>query len=727
QSVDAPAPAEAAPLPAATSPSDQDDKTKPIDFEADEVTYDEKNSLVTATGRVFMKRDKQTVRADVVTWNRDTGKIHATGHIRVVDRTGNELLTDEMDLTDDLSLATTENMLMLLREGGRLAAAKGQRIENGQVLLTRVSYTGCDVVDSKGCSKTPSWQVTANHVTYDPDKKLVRFKAARLALFGVRILPMPSLVIATDGRALSGFLIPDFRMSAANGLELSSTYYARLADNRDLTMTGTLFTKSDPMVKMRYRALTDIGAYQLTGWVTRSTVIPVSGDTASATEQLRGAVDVNGKFQLTPEWSVAFSGRLASDRTFLSRYNINGDDLLRSTVNAERIGDKSYLSISGWAFQTLRTNELQGQVPIALPLIDWRIRPSEKVLGGQLEFEANTLAISRSAGQDTQRAFASARWDMRKVTPWGQQITFTALARGDAYHSSNNALTNSTLYQGLPGWQTRGMVLGAVDVTWPLVGSALGGTQVLTPHVQMVVVPHTPNLSIPNEDARAIELEDVNLFALNRFPGYDRIEDGTRFTYGFDWSLERSRWRVNATVGQSYRMTNLDVLFPQGTGLNDRLSDIVGRTELRYRDFFKITHRYRLDKGSLAFRRNEVDATIGSDQTYFELGYARLNRNIASALEDLQDSNEARASARVAFARYWSLFGSGVFDMSNNNLVTGQPVSSFQPLRTRLGLSFQSDCFQVDVTWRRDYVTIGDATRGSSFEVHFALKNIGFH
>ena len=40
--------------------------------------------------------------------------------------------------------------------------------------------------------------------------------------------------------------------------------------------------------------------------------------------------------------------------------------------------------------------------------------------------------------------------------------------------------------------------------------------------------------------ARAVDLEDSNLFALNRFPGYDRWEDGSRVTYGVDWAFECS-------------------------------------------------------------------------------------------------------------------------------------------------------------------------------------------
>ncbi|MFM9776324.1 LPS assembly protein LptD, partial [Streptomyces galilaeus] len=87
----------------------------------------------------------------------------------------------------------------------------------------------------------------------------------------------------------------------------------------------------------------------------------------------------------------------------------------------------------------------------------------------------------------------------------------------DIYHSDKNTLTANTLYQGLPGWEARGIATAAVDIKWPLIGSAFGGTQVLTPRVQIVATPHIRNLAIPDEDSRSVELEDSNLFALNRY------------------------------------------------------------------------------------------------------------------------------------------------------------------------------------------------------------------
>ena len=463
----------------------------------------------------------------------------------------------------------------------------------------------------------------------------------------------------------------------------------------------------------------------MTGYVTQSRAISVSG-VASSNLQLRGYFDTNGHAQFSENWGVTSSIRLATDRTFLRRYDISFDDELRSTINLERIGPSSYFSLAAWGVQTLRPSELQGQVPLALPLLDYRKRIAPPLgLGGVVELEANMLGIRRNAGQDTQRAFAKAEWNLRTVTGMGQVVTLTALARGDLYHSDANALTTTAVYRGRAGWQTRGVASAAVDVIWPLVGAFAGGTQVITPRVQIVASPTIANLHVPNEDSRAVDLEDSNLFALNRFPGYDRVEGGVRFTYGFDYRLDRPGWRVTSTLGQSRRLSNQNQLIPDGTGLANKVSDVVGRTTLRLKDVVEFTWRYRLDKDTLALRRNEFDATIGNHRTYAEIGYLSLNRNIDPAFEQLQDREELRLAGRVAFKKYYSVFASTVVNLTRNSQNPALNGDGFQLLRHRAGLAYTDDCIDLSFTWRRDYITTGDAKRGNTFQFNFALRNIG--
>ena len=714
------------PLSEPESATAQAENRELIAFEADQLEYLQNDETVVATGNVILRRDEQSLRADEVNWNRKTGVIVASGNVRMLDQDGNQLFTERVELTDELKTGAMENMLLALREGGRLAADSGQRRDDGKVVLNHAAYSACEIEDSDGCPRKPSWQITAREVIYDAEGKRVHFKGARITFFGAVSVPIPGFRVTTDGRAISGLLIPDFRFTPSNGVEISESYYVRLDDNRDLTATGYVYTEAPPMAEVQYRALTEKGAYQITGFATSSRRIPIFGAQPSAEKDFRGYIFANGRFQLSPKWSVTGSLRRASDRTFLRRYDISRDDRLRSTVELERIGKNSYFSLAGWATQTMRVGDDQGQVPVALPVIDYRHRIDDPVFGGKFELQANSLAILRNRGQDTQRAFARAQWDLRRLTSWGQEVTLTGLVRADVYHSDENLLTATEQYRGNPGWQQRGIAVAALDVKWPFVGKVFGGQQVLVPRVQLAATPSIRNLGVPNEDARAIDLEDSNLFALNRFPGYDRIEEGVRFTYGLDWQFEVPRWRIKTTVGQSIRLTQEPTLFPDGTGLTDRTSDVVGRTEVRYRDFINLVHRFRLDKDNLAIRRNEFDAVIGNRRTYAEIGYVKLNRDIGGELEDLQDREELRAAGRVAFARYWSMFGSAVVNLTDRKEDPTLGSDGFQPLRTRLGLAYQDDCLEVALTWRRDYVATGDAQRGNSFQVRFALRNLGF-
>jgi len=182
---------------------------------------------------------------------------------------------------------------------------------------------------------------------------------------------------------------------------------------------------------------------------------------------------------------------------------------------------------------------------------------------------------------------------------------------------------------------------------------------------------------------------------------------------------------VRAIVGQSYRLSTEPTILPPGTGLSDRFSDYVGRLSVRYGSFIEITERFRLDKDNLAVRRNEIDATVGSRNTYAEIGYLKLHRQIDTKIEDLRDMSEIRLGARVQIARYWSIFGSTVVDLTTHK---DDPLSlsdGYQPVRHRLGLLYENECLSLGVTWRKDYDETGDARRGSTFSLRLALKNLG--
>ena len=708
------------------APPAQPETLSTIEFSADQVTYDSAADMVTATGAVRMASDGNHLAADQVVWDRKSGEVRAQGNVVMLTPQGDKLVGENVVLADTLRDGTVANLLVVLESGGRIAAARG--IRAGQITtLENAIYSPCPVTSPSGCPQRPSWSITAARVVNDPARDRVRFEGGRLQLFGVTLPLLPVFSIGTGNEGITGWLVPDISYSSKKGLEVAIPYHWQIAPNRDFTITPHVYTGVLPAIEAKYRHLDRLGAFQLGGFLTYGRIESADPDATSDDEGrgIRGYVEGNGKAQLDPYWSVTAGFRWASDKTVTRRYDITRDDRLRNVINAERISTDSYISIAGWAFQGLRVDDVQKRIPIALPAIDARVRLDEPVMGGKVELQANSLSIIRVDGQDTQRAFASAKWDVRRLTSWGQELTLTALARGDVYHTDNSASTLVPIYSGIDGWHTRAIGLLAGDVKWPFVGPAFGGIQRIVPRVQLVLTPPTPNLDIPNEDARSIDLEDSNLFALNRFPGYDRWEDGSRITYGVDWALDRPNLSIMATVGQSYRITRRPGIFPEGTGLTDRLSDVVGRTRVRFGRLIDVTHRYRIDKDNYAFRRNELDLTIGSEQTYAQIGYLRLNRDIDPAIEDLRDKEELRLAGRIKFHRYWSIFGATVLDLTGEEEDPLSQADGFTPVRNRLGIAYEDDCLELGLTWRRDYERIGAFRKGSTFGFHLALKGLG--
>ena len=254
----------------------------------------------------------------------------------------------------------------------------------------------------------------------------------------------------------------------------------------------------------------------------------------------------------------------------------------------------------------------------------------------------------------------------------------------------------------------------------------MGGTQRLTPRLQLVASGATDNLEIPNEDARAVDLEDSNLFALNRFPGYDRWENGPRVTYGVDWGLDLPGIAVRTTIGQSYRLDDKPSILPPG-----------------HRPFRPLLRLCRPDQRQvraqaqprppLPDRQGKPGAAGATRSTPSSAAARPMRRSAISAstatstrsIEDLRDREEIRLGGRVRFKRYWSIFGSTVIDLTDAKESPLSSADGYEPVRHRIGISYDDDCLEIGVTWRRDYDRSGDIDRGNTFQFRVALKNLG--
>ncbi|WP_260596872.1 LPS-assembly protein LptD [Sphingomonas endolithica] len=707
----------------------------PIDFSADMLTTNDKQDRVEASGDVRAKRGEHRLRADSVDWDREAGIVTAIGDIAIDDGKGNRLYADRAVLDDGLQDGTVSAPLVTMKGDRRLAARSGVR-KNGITTLDNASYTACHVVDAAGCPKDPFWTITASKIVHDEHRHRISYRNPRLNVLGQPVLWLPGLSHSdgSDEGNASGLLVPDVTYSATKGLEYAQPYYWKTRTDRDLTITPHVYSAVLPMVEARYRGLLPSGAFSIGGSITKASRLPAdvldpSDDGRKGS--IRGSIDALARFQLDPSWSIDASLRLASDRSYLRRYDLSGDDRLRSIVTAERIDRDSYFAAAAYGFQILSFSDTLEDQAIAAPVLDYRRRLSVTGLPGTLELNAGGVSLLRDDGQSVARAGTGLTWNARHVDDGGRLWSLTALVKADGYRVTSALDQTPAEYRGAPGLAGRAIAAGALDLRWPLIAPLAGGTQTITPRLQLASSAVAGSDVLPNEDSRAADLDTNSLFALNPLPGQDRWAGGTRLTYGVDWRYDRPNWALTASAGQILFLRHPVAGLRDDVGLSGRTSDVVVDGSLRVGAAWRLSGHARFDDRSGAVRRVDAQASWSTGPAETFVSYTQADRgdvadrrDIGGGGEKIADYEEVTAGLRLRVARYWTASGGAVVNLQGRGKDPLSFGNGFQPVRERLGLAYDDECISVGVSWKREYDTTGNAS-GNTFRLRFVIKTLG--
>ena len=144
----------------------------------------------------------------------------------------------------------------------------------------------------------------------------------------------------------------------------------------------------------------------------------------------------------------------------------------------------------------------------------------------------------------------------------------------------------------------------------------------MEPKASIIISPNGGNPSkIKNEDSIDFELDEINLFNTNRFAGLDRVEGGSRITYGLKWgAFGNGGGQSSISLGQSYRF-RADDTFAKNSGLEDNFSDLVGSLNIFPGDHLNFNYRTRLSHEDLSPNRSEIWLTFGPPSTKLTANY----------------------------------------------------------------------------------------------------------
>src|SRR6266567_3527358 len=213
----------------ATQAQKKQDKNAPIVFQADEVQYDDQLALTVAKGHVEISQGGEVLLADTVSYNQRTDTITASGHVSLLESTGEVTFADFIELRDSMSNVFAQNVRRLLADRSRLAANAARRVNGNRFELRRGIYSPCDLCKDDP-SAPPAWQFKAREISDDKELKLIEFRDAVLEVDGVPIFYTPYLSEPDPSvKRASGFLTPTMGNSNTNGFHIAVLYFCAAA------------------------------------------------------------------------------------------------------------------------------------------------------------------------------------------------------------------------------------------------------------------------------------------------------------------------------------------------------------------------------------------------------------------------------------------------------------------------------------------------------------------
>ena len=679
----------------------------PFILNAEKIVNVHKESKVVATGNVEVIQGKEVLRADYLEFDRIKNKAYVKGNVSILDKDGVVYFADYAEVDKGFKNGLTKNISILFPDNSKMAASDGKRFKGQISRLKKALYSACNCDDP---NKKPTWQIKASEVVHDSKRKKISYKNAFLEFLGFPIAytpyyshPDPSV------KRQSGFLFPSYTSNSELGTIIKTPYYYALSPYKDLTIEPQYISGQRPLIYAQYRQRFVNGVLDIESSLTnadrRTRVSTYSNKT-------RGHLFINGKFDHNDFWRYGFNVKRATDDTYLSRYMFPGaTDRLHSDFFIEGFDNRNYFYATGIATQVQSSTYQSNKTPLILPSINYNYQ-SEKTKIGFVDINTNFVSLTRREGADSRKISIKPVVTYPYNDNFGNRFTLQAKTTFSAYMLSHVERTNKADYKGYKARVHPEIMLG-----WdlPLHKKQNNSTFFLKPQAAIILAPNRGDDSdIPNEDSASFEFGETHLFNTNLYPGDDKIEKSNqRFDYGINFNYKSNKKNINSDffIGQSVRLRK-NHNFGAKSGLDDQISDLIGKVGFGFGENINISYRFLLNKDSMfSTRRDQLTLSTKIHKSHVKLNYIYLEPT--TGISD--EREELNLSIAHTFNDNYSLNYSIKEDLSSSGGMLGQKIS----------LSFDNECFTTEIGLNRSYYLDREVKPNDTFLINFTFKTLG--
>jgi LPS-assembly protein len=724
-------------------------------FSADKLTYSQDNNIIDATGNVVAKNQEgKQISADKIIYNKTSQLLKTFGNSKFTDIKNRTLTADNFEYDLEKKIISAQDKVKFLDDYRNIyyfsklnaddkfveiigydlnsdlnkekfdskdkfnefvepkLSGKEVSIKDNITIIKDGKFTSCKSTNEKeGC---PYWNLKANLVTHDKEKKEIIYKHAFLDLNNVPVLYTPYFSHPDPSvKRKEGFLAPSFAsLSSEIGSITKIPYFYPISQSADFTISPVYYFKQNPLLLGEYREKYKNGDLSIEGSFTQGYKTITSVQTDGSRNHLYGNLNLNFTDKILDQSEFNAKIQRINNPTYLRVNKINSinDGFKRNLVkeNETKLTNEIYLNsfrkneslnFKTATYQNIATTKTSDQYQYLLPEIIYS--KYNLMNNNNLNFISNFKSLNANTNQNKTTFINNLDYSTTETynTNLGIGYKFLTKINNINYYSDYRTPNENLNSQINP-------VVG-FDTSLPFAKLSKETEQYIIPRI---LTRYSPG-KMTNARSNDTSLNTDNLFSINRMNSDELIEKDLSFNIGLDWMWKEKIVNKNnpaqagITVGQVIKF-NEDLDMPTKSSLQNKNSDLVTKVNYLSPENFDVTLKNTLDNGFKHVYYNDLNL-----KTFLKQGEVNFN---------FYEKNSHIGNERYAKANLTSY-------LTDNTKLT---ISSDRNLKTdltnshKLGIENENECIRYGFYFQKNYSSDKDLKPATS--VFFGVTLLPF-
>ena len=671
-------------------------KSKNIKIEANEIIYNIKDQIITSNlnTKILVLKDN-SIESNFLSYN-ISQEILKLKNTKIIDEQGNltfletgflNLKTNNL-LGKDIKI-NLDNKNFKKENDPRLKGASIIKDDNFTVINKSV-FTTCKIRKDK----CPPWHFTAEKIIHDKNKKMMFYENFWLNIYDKPVLYFPKFFHPDPSvKRQSGFLIPKFQSSTAQGTSFNLPYFKVISDNKDLTITPRIYAEKKLLIQNEYRQ-----ANKDSDFIADFSILNEKNkDTNSHIFANLKKNLFNSTFD---ETNLDLQIQTVNNDTYLKKYKldsplINSETALQSGIKLNAQKEDLKLEVDFRVYEDLNKTK-SDRYEYVYP--NYRLTKKFNIsdhLPGELNFTTSGYSKTTKTNVHEKMMINDLVLELK------EKISKKGVLNNSSFFLKNINTDSKNSSSLKEEFDTQAYTLFKNDTSFPLLKENENFSHLLNPKLTFMYSP-TNSKNYRNDDKR---LSIQNIFNANRIGSDTSFESGTSFTYGIDYEINDYDGNeiFSSKIANVFRLEK-DEKLPKNNNLGDKTSDLIGIIRYRPSDILNLNYEYSYDN-------NFSDSTYQLVESEFKIN------NFVTSFEYLNENNTKKS--------YLSNTSTYSFD-KKNSLSYGARTNKESGNKEFYNLIYQykNDCLVAGLEYKKNYYSDKDLKPEES--IFFKLTIVPF-